>query len=130
MRPTLAGVSPIPTPKGNPVSLIAILQAIATGLRDTLGPRVNALLTENAALRNRVAELEEVDLRESAAAQGVAEAYNDVVGVLDHTDDVETPEPIAEPSEAVGVDDLPTEAVAVPPVPNPAELDTGEESAQ
>lgn len=117
------------------MNLIAILQAIATGLRDTLSPRLTALLQENAALRHRVAELEDADVRESAAAQGVKDAYDDVVGVLDHTDDVATPDPLpvpAEPADTPAVDDLPSEPVDVPAVPNPADLDdtaSGSDSA-
>lgn len=108
------------------MNLIQILTALVAGLRDTLRPRLVALLEENAALRARNAELEDTEAAQLGAAQGVVDAYGEVVGVLDHTDAVPTPDPLPDapaPEDAPAVGDLPAEPVDVPAVPNPSEVE-------
>jgi len=73
-----------------------VLNDVATGIRDNLGPRIVDVLAENAQLRNRNAELEGEDVAESAAAENVRAAFAEVAGLFDQTDEAPTPEPLPE----------------------------------
>lgn len=74
-----------------------VLNEVATGLRDRLGPRIQDVLAENATLRTRNAELEGEDVAESAAAENVKAAFDDVARAFDQTDEAPTPDPLPEP---------------------------------
>lgn len=74
-----------------------VLNDVATGLRDNLGPRIQDVLAENATLRSRNAELEGEDVAESEAAANVKAAFDDVARAFDGTDEAPTPEPLPEP---------------------------------
>lgn len=80
----------------NMADVSQVLNDVAAGLRDNLGPRISDLLAENSRLRVRNAELEGEDVAESEAASGVAEAFNGVAGLFDQTEDAPTPEPLPE----------------------------------
>lgn len=79
-----------------------VLNDVATGLRDNLGPRIQDVLAENAALRTRNAELEGEDVAESAAAENVRAAFDEVARAFDQTDEAPTPDPLPEPPEGEG----------------------------
>lgn len=81
----------------NMADVSQVLNDVATGLRDNLGPRIQDVLAENAALRVRNAELEGEDVAESEAAAAVKAAFDQVAGSFDQTDEAPTPEPLPEP---------------------------------
>jgi paraquat-inducible protein B len=76
-----------------------VLNGVAEGLRDRLGPAIRDVLAENAQLRNRNAELEGEDVAESAAASNVKSAFDDVARQFDGTDEAPTPDPLPEPEQ-------------------------------
>lgn len=71
-----------------------VLNGVAEGLRDRLGPSISELLAENNSLRVRNAELEGEDVAESAAAASVKDAFDGVAALFDQTDEAPTPEPL------------------------------------
>ena len=79
-----------------------VLNDVATGLRDNLGPRIQDVLAENATLRSRNAELEGEDVAESEAAAAVKAAFDQVAASFDGTDEAPTPDPLPEPPAAGG----------------------------
>lgn len=76
-----------------------VLNDVADGLRGPLATSIQALLAENVQLRATNAELSGEDVAESAAADNVAGAFNDVSGLfapadvpVDPIDPIEVPE--------------------------------------
>ena len=80
-----------------------VLNDVATGLRDNLGPRIQDVLAENATLRSRNAELEGEDVAESEAAAAVKAAFDQVAAAFDGTDEAPTPDPLPEPPVNPGI---------------------------
>jgi hypothetical protein len=74
-----------------------VLNDVAAGLRDNLGPRISELLAENSRLRVRNAELEGEDVAESDAATNTKSAFDQVAGLFDQTEEAPTPDPLPEP---------------------------------
>lgn len=82
----------------------ALLNSVADGLR-TLGATVTALLSENATLRARNAELEGEDVAESAASVNVKAEYDNLAGLFTaepSVPDVEPLPPVEEPAPVEG----------------------------
>lgn len=77
-----------------------LLNDVAAGLRDRLGPRISEVLAENASLRAENASLKGEDVAESAAADAVKAEFDSVAGLFDQTDEAPTPEPLSEPPAA------------------------------
>jgi hypothetical protein len=85
-----------------------VLAEVAAGLRGPLATSITALIAENTTLRARNAELEGEDAAESAAADDVRDAFDDVAGLFAPVPDVDVdplPDPPADP-----VDPEPTPA--------------------
>lgn len=80
----------------NMADVSQVLNDVAAGIRDNLGPRISELLAENASLRTRNAELEGEDVAESDSAAGVKTAFDGVVGLFDQTEEAPTPDPLPE----------------------------------
>ena len=89
--------------EANMADVSQVLNDVAAGIRDNLGPRISELLAENATLRVRNAELEGEDVAESDAASGVKTAFDGVAGLFDQTDEAPTPDPLPEPPATPGV---------------------------
>lgn len=83
----------------NMADVSQVLNDVAAGIRDNLGPRISELLAENAQLRVRNAELEGEDVAESEAAAGVKTAFDGVAGLFDQTEEAPTPDPLPEPPQ-------------------------------
>lgn len=81
----------------------ALLNSVAEGLRNNLGPAVAKLVAENATLRARNAELEGEDTAESQAASDVKVAYDDLAGQFTNEPSVPDVEPLPEPGTDPGV---------------------------
>lgn len=78
-----------------------VLTGVAQGLAD-LGPKLSALLAENAELRARNAELEGTEATQSAAATDVKAAYDNVAGLLTAEPSAPDVEPLPEPEPEPG----------------------------
>ena len=87
----------------NMADVSQVLNDVAAGMRDNLGPRIVELLQRNAELESRNAELEGEDVAESDAATNVQQAFNGVAGLFDGTDEAPTPDPLPDPPVNPGV---------------------------
>lgn len=63
-----------------------VLDDIATKMRGPLATSITELVAENTRLRQENADLTDEDVAESAAAQNVVTAYNEVAGLFAPTD--------------------------------------------
>lgn len=73
-----------------------ILNDVAAALRDKVFPGITELLAENTSLRQENAGLKGEDVAESAAAQNVLAASNEVSGLFDDPELPDVP-PVEEP---------------------------------
>lgn len=80
-----------------------LLDQVATGLT-TLGQPIADLIAENAAQAAKIAELEDGEVAESAAADRVKVAFDDIAGKFTATPNVPDVPPLPDPAPADGGD--------------------------
>lgn len=76
--------------------LTPLLTTVAEGLQ-SMGPEVTRLVSENASLRSRNAELEGEEASESAAADNLVMRFNDLAGHLSNAEEVPSVDPVEAP---------------------------------